>query len=167
MRFQHAEGPECRARSEASRPLCHASSISCRRLRNMDVRRAGPTSHVAAQELRIRHVGWRDPCRVRASARRDRCNGALVFQWLCQHRSRFAAQEAWHPSAHRHRSHRAYLHRGDRSLCGELGYEVTVVKDATADYSDKEMRAALDVNIPNYASAIVTTNEVVDSISSL
>ena len=49
----------------------------------------------------------------------------------------------------------------------ELGYEVTMVKDATADYSDKEMRAALDVNIPNYASALVTTDEVVDSIASL
>jgi ureidoacrylate peracid hydrolase len=49
----------------------------------------------------------------------------------------------------------------------ELGYEVTVVKDATADYSDKEMHAALDINIPNYASAIVTTNEVVGSILSL
>jgi nicotinamidase-related amidase len=49
----------------------------------------------------------------------------------------------------------------------ELGYEVTVVKDATSDYSDEEMHAALDVNIPNYASAIVTTNEIVDSISSL
>ena len=47
----------------------------------------------------------------------------------------------------------------------ELGYEVTMVKDATASYSDKEMRAALEVNIPNYASAIVTTREVVDSIS--
>jgi ureidoacrylate peracid hydrolase len=47
----------------------------------------------------------------------------------------------------------------------ELGYEVTMVKDATASYSDEEMHAALDVNIPNYASAIVTTNEVVDSIS--
>ena len=47
----------------------------------------------------------------------------------------------------------------------ELGYEVTVVKDATASYSDKEMHAALEVNIPNYASAIVTTNEVVDSLS--
>jgi len=41
-----------------------------------------------------------------------------------------------------------------------------VVKDATASYSDEEMHAALDVNIPNYASAIVTTNEVVDLISS-
>jgi nicotinamidase-related amidase len=52
-------------------------------------------------------------------------------------------------------------------FAAELGYEVTVVKDATASYSDEEMHAALDVNIPNYASAIVTTNEVVDSISSL
>ena len=49
----------------------------------------------------------------------------------------------------------------------ELGYEVTMVKDATADYSNEEMHAALDVNIPNYASAIVTTNEIVDLISSL
>ena len=49
----------------------------------------------------------------------------------------------------------------------ELGYEVTMVKDATASYSDKEMRAALDVNIPNYASDIVTTVEILDSMSSL
>ena len=49
----------------------------------------------------------------------------------------------------------------------ELGYEVTVVRDATADYSDEEMHAALDINLPNYASAIVTTREVVDLISSL
>ena len=48
----------------------------------------------------------------------------------------------------------------------ELGYEVAMVKDATTDYSDKEMQAALEVNIPNYASAIATTNEVVDSIAS-
>ena len=47
----------------------------------------------------------------------------------------------------------------------ELGYQVTVVRDATADYSDEEMHAALDINIPNYASAIVTTNEIVDLIS--
>jgi nicotinamidase-related amidase len=47
----------------------------------------------------------------------------------------------------------------------ELGYEVTMVRDATADYSDEEMHAAVAVNIPNYASTIVTTNEAVDSIS--
>ena len=49
----------------------------------------------------------------------------------------------------------------------ELGYEVTVVKDATADYSDKEMHAALEVNLPNYASAILTTDEVIDSIGGI
>ena len=40
-----------------------------------------------------------------------------------------------------------------------------MVKDATASYSDEEMHAALDVNIPNYATAVVTANEVVDLIS--
>jgi ureidoacrylate peracid hydrolase len=52
-------------------------------------------------------------------------------------------------------------------FAAELGYEVTMVRDATASYSDEEMHATLDVNIPNYASAIVTTNEIVDSISSM
>jgi ureidoacrylate peracid hydrolase len=47
----------------------------------------------------------------------------------------------------------------------ELGYEVTVIKDATASYSDVEMHAALEVNIPNYANAIVSTDEILDAIS--
>jgi ureidoacrylate peracid hydrolase len=49
----------------------------------------------------------------------------------------------------------------------ELGYEVTMVRDATTDYSDGEMHAALDVNIPNYASAVVTTDQIVEAISPL
>jgi ureidoacrylate peracid hydrolase len=49
----------------------------------------------------------------------------------------------------------------------ELGYDVTMVRDATADYTDEMMHAALDVNIPNYASAVVTTKEAVDAIASL
>ena len=40
-------------------------------------------------------------------------------------------------------------------------------RDATADYSDVEMHAALDVNIPNYASAVVTTDQIVNSTSSM
>ena len=51
-------------------------------------------------------------------------------------------------------------------FAAELGYDVTVVNDATASYSDDEMHAALDVNLPNYASAIVTASDVVDLISS-
>jgi nicotinamidase-related amidase len=46
----------------------------------------------------------------------------------------------------------------------ELGYDVTVVKDAMADYADEMMHAALDINIPNYASAVVNTAEIVASI---
>jgi ureidoacrylate peracid hydrolase len=49
----------------------------------------------------------------------------------------------------------------------ELGYEVAVVKDATASYSDDHMHAALEVNIPNYASDVVTAGEIVVAISSL
>jgi len=44
---------------------------------------------------------------------------------------------------------------------------VTVVRDAVADFSQEEMRAALDINLPNYASAIIGTEEVVDLIASL
>ncbi len=52
-------------------------------------------------------------------------------------------------------------------FAAELGYDVTMVRDTTADYSDEAMHAALDVNIPSYATAVVTTGDVVDSINSL
>lgn len=52
-------------------------------------------------------------------------------------------------------------------FAAELGYDVTVVKDAVADYSDEMMRAALEINLPNYASAIVTTDEVVSALSTV
>ena len=52
-------------------------------------------------------------------------------------------------------------------FAAELGYEVTVVRDATADYSGEAMHAALDLNIPNYASAILRTEEIVAAISAL
>ena len=46
-------------------------------------------------------------------------------------------------------------------FAAELGYEVTVISDAVADYSDVEMHAALAVNLPSYASAIIETDELV------
>ena len=49
----------------------------------------------------------------------------------------------------------------------ELGYNVTVAKDATADYAEEFMHVALVTNLPNYASAIESTDEVINSISSL
>ncbi len=47
----------------------------------------------------------------------------------------------------------------------ELGHEVTAVKDAIADLSAEEMHAAIEVNIPKYAVAIVTTSQIVGSIA--
>jgi nicotinamidase-related amidase len=52
-------------------------------------------------------------------------------------------------------------------FAAELGYQVTVVRDATASYSEEHMHAALDVNIPNYASAIVTASQIVDLLASI
>ena len=52
-------------------------------------------------------------------------------------------------------------------FAAELGYEATVVKDATASYTEEQMHATLVTNLPNYANAIVTTDEVVGALSSL
>jgi nicotinamidase-related amidase len=49
-------------------------------------------------------------------------------------------------------------------FAAELGYEVTVVEDATADYGDEFMHAALVTNLPNYATAVVTAKEVVEAL---
>jgi nicotinamidase-related amidase len=52
-------------------------------------------------------------------------------------------------------------------FAAELGYEVTMVKDATGDYSDEMMHPALHLHLPNYAGAIVTTDKIVASLASL
>jgi nicotinamidase-related amidase len=48
-------------------------------------------------------------------------------------------------------------------FAAELGYDVTMVRDATTSYSDREMQAALEVNIPNYAR-LVSAEEVVAAL---
>lgn len=55
---------------------------------------------------------------------------------------------------------------GTVRFAAELGYGETVVRDAAADYSDTEMHAALEVNIPRYASRIATAQEIVDVLFS-
>jgi hypothetical protein len=42
----------------------------------------------------------------------------------------------------------------------ELGYHVTLIKDATAAFSHEGMHAAHEVNGPTFAHAILTTNEL-------
>lgn len=46
----------------------------------------------------------------------------------------------------------------------ELGYQVTLVKDAIASYQWEEMRATLEVNLPNYATAILSAADTIAAL---
>ena len=46
----------------------------------------------------------------------------------------------------------------------ELGYAVTLVKDATAAFTREWMHAAVELNAPIYAEQVLTTAEVVAAL---
>ncbi|HIE4390436.1 TPA: isochorismatase family protein, partial [Serratia liquefaciens] len=46
----------------------------------------------------------------------------------------------------------------------EMGYHVTLVKDATAAFSHEAMHAAHEINGPSYAHAILTTESLLKSL---
>jgi nicotinamidase-related amidase len=48
----------------------------------------------------------------------------------------------------------------------ELGYHVTLVRDATAARTPEAMHAAMDIDGPTYAHAILTTAELVAALKS-
>jgi ureidoacrylate peracid hydrolase len=50
-------------------------------------------------------------------------------------------------------------------FAAELGYEVTLVRDAIGSFGHAEMDASLKFNMPAYASAIVSTNELVAKLA--
>ncbi|WP_322054231.1 isochorismatase family cysteine hydrolase [Paraburkholderia bannensis] len=50
-------------------------------------------------------------------------------------------------------------------FAAEIGYEVTLVKDAIGSFGEAEMEASLKFNMPAYANAIVTTSEIVAKLS--
>jgi len=52
-------------------------------------------------------------------------------------------------------------------FAAELGYDVTLVKDAIGSRSWDEMKATLEVNAPNYARAILSTAEVIASFENV
>jgi nicotinamidase-related amidase len=50
--------------------------------------------------------------------------------------------------------------------CGaELGYHVTLVRDATAAFSSEAMRAAHEINGPTFAHAILMTDELIAALA--
>jgi nicotinamidase-related amidase len=46
----------------------------------------------------------------------------------------------------------------------DLGYHVTLVRDATAAFNHDAMHAAHDVNAPNFAHAVITTAELLSTL---
>jgi nicotinamidase-related amidase len=58
----------------------------------------------------------------------------------------------WRTKHGRQHPSRVALKRG---YAAELGYEVKVVRDAPADYSEEEMHAALELNILHYMEAVM------------
>lgn len=50
-------------------------------------------------------------------------------------------------------------------FAAELGYEVTLIRDAIGGFGHAEMEASLTFNMPAYASAVVSTDEIVAVLS--
>jgi ureidoacrylate peracid hydrolase len=50
-------------------------------------------------------------------------------------------------------------------FAAELGYQVALVKDAIGSFGHAEMEASLQFNMPAYASAVVSTDEIVAKLS--
>ncbi|WP_252270880.1 isochorismatase family cysteine hydrolase [Pseudomonas subflava] len=50
-------------------------------------------------------------------------------------------------------------------FAAELGYHVTLVRDATAAFSEEALHAAHEINGPTYAHAILTTTEVIAALA--
>jgi nicotinamidase-related amidase len=50
-------------------------------------------------------------------------------------------------------------------FAAELGYEVTLVKDAIGSFGHAEMDASLKFNMPAYANAILSTQELIERFS--
>jgi len=161
MRPSYAAGPECCAEGGASRLLCAASSIPSGRLRDLEVRCADS----AWSRKTFEDGTW----------------GGEIRPEFAPQPGEIVAQEHWCSTGFANTDLDLQLKKhGIQKLIVagliahtcvestvrfaiELGYDVTLVKDATADYSEEFMRAALVTNLPNYASAIVTTDEIVKS----
>lgn len=55
---------------------------------------------------------------------------------------------------------------GTGRFAAELGYHVTLVRDATAAFSQDRMHAAHELNGPTFAHGIVTTAELIEALQS-
>jgi ureidoacrylate peracid hydrolase len=97
---------------------------------------------LGTKDLCVRHLGWRIPCRIYTKPRK-----VVVQEHWCS--GGFADTDLIRLK--KHRIHQLIVIGLIAHTCveatvryaAELGYDVTVVRDTTADYSDEMMHAAL------------------------
>src|SRR6267378_4232588 len=121
--------------------------------------------HRSRIRLRRGYVGRRLASRSGAPARRRRGPAALGPERVCQYRPRPSAQAARHREKIIVAGMVANTCVEATARCGtELGYHVTLIRDATAAFSSEAMHAAHEINGPTFAHAILTTNEVIAAL---
>ena len=166
LRCAYAAGPERSAEGAASGLLCAASSVPSGRLCELEVHCAHtkghgterPSSTVWGGEIRPEFV----PKAGEIVTAEHWCSSSFANTDLDLQLKKHGIHQLIVIGLIAHTCIEATVR-----FAAELGYEVTVVRDATADYSDEVMHAALDINIPNYASAIVSAEEIVARMSAL
>jgi nicotinamidase-related amidase len=165
LRSAHAGGSACGARCEAPGVLCHASP--CRPGDYESWKYVAPVQRRAWQAKSFEFGTWRGEFRAEfvpepgeIVASEHWCSSGFANTDLDLQLKRHGIQRLIVIGLIAHTCIEATVR-----FAAELGYDVTVVKDAVADYSAEMMHAALEINMPNYASAIVTTKEIVEALS--
>jgi nicotinamidase-related amidase len=109
-------------------------------------------------------LGRRVASGLRPAARRHRRQRALGSKRVRQYRPRFPAQTVRYHARHYSRFAGQHLHESTSRFAMELGYHVTLVRDATAAFNRDMMRAAHELNGPTFAHAILKTSELIAAL---
>lgn len=120
-------------------------------------------SCVGEQDVRIWNVGWRDASRILTQYR---CHWALVLERFCEYHldlqlKEHGIQQLIMVGLIAHTCLEATVR-----LAAEIGYGITLARDARRITRTRRCMPAHEVNITRYATAIVTTKEIVDFMSS-
>ena len=107
-------------------------------------------------------AGWRQPTpyQLAAAGQQAFAKGSWGGEWHPDFAPRagdVVAKEHWGASGFANT-----CIEGTARYAMELGYHVTLVKDATAAFTPDAMRAAHEINGPAYAHAILTTRDAIE-----
>jgi nicotinamidase-related amidase len=111
-------------------------------------------------------MGWGLASGFCSTGRRHNHQRALVLEWVREHGPRLAIEAAQHQSVIIVGLLANTCTETTARYAQELGYHVTLVRDATAAVSKEMMHAAHELNGPTYAHAILNTSELIAALPS-